>query len=583
VNPPPPLQPGRPISTLALTDCVDAKVLQEIQDNFESIARLRTAIFDAKGDPITRPTDTLRRLESDRAFDHLIEAERDSDGALRAPIVVEGQVLGSIAVYPKALAAEEALSDEDTAQLRAICDRLGIDGADRGDLLAAAEDVYTAKVGSSVQFIYMIAGAITRLCQQQQDARQRLSEMSVLYDISTALSAQHDLQHTLSSAASAAADALGVQAVVIRLLTQSDGKPQLDARAVHGMSRDLADRGRTLVNKSELTRKALMGEMIYIEDMTTDPRSYFPDEIKKEGLTSMLSTGMMYQGKGIGTIQLFTRTPRAFSSFEKNLTRAVAQLLATAIYNAQLRDEQSRTRSTVRQVRLARDVQRRMLPSYAPKIEGYDIAGTYVPSFDLGGDFYDYLNLDGSIGIAMGDVVGKGVAASLLMAHVRASLRAYAQDVYDLNRVMQRVNHALARDTRDNEFATLWYGTLDPETRRLTYCNAGHEPALLMRRGKITPLDVGGMVVGVIDGVTYEKAIVNLESGDQILLYTDGLTDAMSEDNQRFGRENTEHLMHEVGDMTAKQAISHIAYRVDQHQGTRGRTDDLTVVIIKVQ
>lgn len=172
-----------------------------------------------------------------------------------------------------------------------------------------------------------------------------------------------------------------------------------------------------------------------------------------------------------------------------------------------------------------------MLPKHSPKIEGVDIAATYVPSQGLGGDFYDFISLDSATGIAVGDAIGKGVAASLLMASVRSSLRAYAHDLYDLDVILSRVNQALNRDTLDNEFATLWYGTIDHQSKRLTYCNAGHEPALLLHDGEVIPLDVGGMVTGVLAEATYDKSIVDLESGDCVLLYSDGVTDAMSERN----------------------------------------------------
>ena len=567
----------------ALTDLVERESLQEIQDNFTSFARLRMQILDPKGEPITRPTDARQRVASDMALQLLIETEQETDGSLRAPIVVEGQTLGTIVVHPDQITPSEAISEEDLERMFAVCDRLRIQGDDRAELLSAAEDTYAAKVGASIQFLYLIANSIARLCYEQHQSAQRLRELTALYEVSTALAEQTDLSAILETAAHSVARVLAVRGVVIRLLRQHDGHPELHAESVYGITRNLADKGKMLVNKSELTRKSLTGEMVYIEDMTTDPRSYYPEDCVREGVVSMLSTGLMHQGVGIGTIQLFTAKRRRFTRFEENLTRAIAQLVATAIRSAQLIDEQSKTRAIVRQVKLARDVQRRMLPQHNPDLPGYDIAGAYVPSYDLGGDFYDYLNLDGSVGIAMGDVVGKGVAASLLMAHVRASLRAYAQGgIYDLDVVMQRVNHALTRDTRDNEFATLWYGTLDPRSGRLTYCNAGHEPGLLLRDGKIIPLGVGGMVVGVISPNDYDKGIIDLKPGDTLLLHSDGLPDALSVDNQRFGKKRVEQLLRETVGKSAKQAVADIIDQVKHHQGERRAADDTTIVLMRV-
>jgi phosphoserine phosphatase RsbU/P len=210
------------------------------------------------------------------------------------------------------------------------------------------------------------------------------------------------------------------------------------------------------------------------------------------------------------------------------------------------------------------------------------VAARYVPSFELGGDFYDFINLDGHLGVAVCDVSGKGIAASLLMASVRASLRAYAQDVYDIDEIVARVNIALVRDTLTNEFATLFYGVLDPQTRRLTYCNAGHEPPLLLRDGQITRLEVGGTVVGIDPEQEYDKGVVYLQFGDTLLLYTDGLTDAQNFNGEKFGRERINKALRETAKSTAQEAVNHILWEMRRFVGLRSSIDDTTLVVIKV-
>jgi len=568
---------------LSLTDFIDPATLQELQDSFTSFARLSMRVLDANGQPVTQPTDLPARDEADRTFGELTFTEREPDGSLRAPVSIGGTELGSIVVHPLDVQPDQALSTESREKLATLCDRLGIAPAARDELLDAAEKAYTPTAGASLGFIYLIANSIASLCYEQHQNRQRIRELRVLYELSTLLAAQANPQETLDTAANAIARVMDVKAVVIRLLKEGPGgKPELEARAIYGIDIDLADKGKTLVNKSELTRKALSGEMVYIEDMTSDPRSYYPADCAKAGITSMLSTGLMYQDKGMGTIQLFTEKPRRFSMFEENLVRAIAQMLATAIRNAQLDVERQRARSLSRQLELAQGVQLRMLPKRAPSIPGIDIAATYVPSQGLGGDFYDFIALGNATGIAVGDAVGKGVAASLLMASVRASIRAYAHDLYDLDVVIDRVNRALYRDTLDNEFATLWYGTIDHETKRLTYCNAGHEPALLLRDGKIFPLDVGGMVAGVLKDTTFNKSLVFLKPGDSVLLYSDGVVDAMNEHNQRFGRDRLEYTLHEIGSLSAEAGVKQLVERLDRHRGEREANDDVTIVLIRV-
>ena len=168
------------------------------------------------------------------------------------------------------------------------------------------------------------------------------------------------------------------------------------------------------------------------------------------------------------------------------------------------------------------------------------------------------------------------------MASVRSSLRAYAHDLYDLDVILSRVNKALERDTLDKEFATLWYGTIDHKTKRLTYCNAGHEPALLLRDGAITQLDVGGMVTGVLSDAEYQKGVVDLKSGDCLLLYSDGVTDAMNGHNQRFGRAKLEYALNEICDQTAQEGIDALLNRLSDHRGDCDPNDDITIVLVRV-
>lgn len=607
---PGPTPPSAP--KLSLTDFVDLQTLQEIQDAFASVTRLSTTILDADGRRATVPTDAAKRHQSDLMFEQLIDIDETAlpprlprseigpnhpaiSGAygeggfatgggakqFQAPITVEGQMLGSIVIEPAGPSAEDLAPRLE--ELENLADALGLDEVQRQELLDSAEIAFGTNRGAAIQFLYLMANAIARLCYEQYHAQQRVEELSVLYKISTVLAGQNNLQQTLEIASRAVADLLRVKAVVIRLLKDTAEGPELERRANTGLSEDYIHKSRMLVNRSELMASALRGETIYIQDMPTDPRVYFPDQARAEGLASMLCAGIIYQGQAVGTLQLYTDQTRQFTQFEINLVRAIAQLLATAIENTRLDAARADNQKMLRQLHLAADVQRRMLPRRMPEIDGYDIAARYVPSFELSGDFYDFIHLDHSLGIGIGDVVGKGVAASLLMAGVRASLRAFAQDLYDLDEVIARVNRTLCRDTLESEFATLWYGTLDRDTGRLTYCNAGHEPPLLLRSGKLHPLDEGGMIVGVDRDQTYTKGICDLKPGDMLLLYTDGLPDAMNEHGQRFGRERTEQLLRDVADKTANEALNHILWTVRQYTGPRRATDDTTLILIKAE
>lgn len=247
-----------------------------------------------------------------------------------------------------------------------------------------------------------------------------------------------------------------------------------------------------------------------------------------------------------------------------------------------------------RQLRLAASVQRRMLPRAMPNQPPFDIAAHYAPSYDLGGDFYDFLELGGHLGILVGDVVGKGVPAALLMSAVRASFRAYAQDVYHIDEVLRRVNRALVRDTLDNEFATVWYGVVDPQSLRLTYCGAGHDWPLLVRVPRDRPVEdrdvqrltADGMALGIDEDQKYPKGTFQLQPRDVLLIFTDGLHDATNFEGKRFGGTRLRNAVVEVlaaePEASATRIVDHVLAQVRQHTGLSGRSDDLTVVVMRV-
>ncbi|MCF6180385.1 MAG: GAF domain-containing protein, partial [Geopsychrobacter sp.] len=218
------------------------------------------------------------------------------------------------------------------------------------------------------------------------------------------------------------------KAVAIRL-TQADDPHKLGPRAIYNLSQNYLDTGAINFDDSEMLREAMSGKPVYIRDMSTDPRVIFPGDAKAEGLASMFCLGIMHQGKAIGTIHLFSGEQRSFSPFEVRLVTAIAQMLGTAIQNARLDTQRTKSRRVLRPLHLAANVQRRILPAALPRLPPYDLAARYVPSFELGGDFYDVIDLDGHIGIAIGDVVGqpmlahKAVHEGKVAAEVAAGLK----------------------------------------------------------------------------------------------------------------------------------------------------------------
>jgi phosphoserine phosphatase RsbU/P len=211
------------------------------------------------------------------------------------------------------------------------------------------------------------------------------------------------------------------------------------------------------------------------------------------------------------------------------------------------------------------------------------LACAYVPCYALGGDLYDFIELpNNNVGLVVADVSGKGVPASLIMAAVRASLRAYADNIYYLYEVMRRVNTMLVRDTKSGEFVTLFYGVLDSSNRRLTYCNAGHPPGLLLREGKITELTSNNMVLGLDPDEQYQQVVIDLKKDDLLLLYTDGMTDAMNFQKEPFGKRRLVEAFLKGGP-TADAVAQNLLWTMRRYVGLNERTDDVTLIVMKVQ
>ncbi|MCC6909422.1 MAG: SpoIIE family protein phosphatase [Phycisphaerales bacterium] len=441
------------------------------------------------------------------------------------------------------------------------------------------------------QILQAFASLADALAEREDQLNHRLAELKAVYQVSGALSGIGDLESILQCALRLAIEVMNVKAGSIRLFNPATDELILRARV--NLSDKYFAKGPIFAHESELDTRSLAGEVVYVEDLSTDERIRFPDLVQGEGLCSFLSTGLIFRGKPVGVMRLYTGEIRRFSEYDRNLLRAVAQQVATAIANARLIEEQRSAREVKRQVDLASNVQRRMLPQRVPSIAGLDIAARCIPSLELGGDFYDFVDLGRNLGLSLGDVVGKGVPAALLMASVRASLRAHATDIYDINEIMARTNRALTDDTHEHEFATVWYGVIDVKAMRLTYTNAGHDPPLVFRPDlrhspgqTFRDLRAGGPVLGIDRTAAYDKGLFDLAPGDVLIVYSDGLTDAQTYDRQRYGRQRLCQAVLQSFELaeqaTASLILNHILWDVRRFVGLNPQYDDITLVVTRI-
>jgi sigma-B regulation protein RsbU (phosphoserine phosphatase) len=447
--------------------------------------------------------------------------------------------------------------------------------------------------------LQLLASSVCDVCEAQVALSKRVRELDALFRLSSLLSAAAEPDDLLGVALDLAMEVLRVDAGSIAVIEDGPGGGGPDGRgpvmkAHRGLSDGWVNSTMPLSRGGLLRQAALAGEAIAVEDLSTDSRIADHERIRSEGLCSLLTTGLLDQGRPIGLVRLYTKRPRVFTESEGELLRAIADHAASAVTSARLRSLRAQDEAMKRQVRLAASVQRRMLPRTLPKIKPFEVAAHYAPSFDLGGDFYDFLELGGHLGILIGDVVGKGVPAALLMSSVRASLRAHAQGVYHIDEVLSRVNKALVRDTLDNEFATVWYGVADPQTLRLTYCSAGHDWPLLVHVPKdrkveekdLERLTADGMALGIDETQKYPKGMFQLRERDVVIAFTDGVHDATNFEGKRFGgtrlRNAVLDLLREEPEASPSRVVDHVLAVLRQYTGMSGRGDDMTLVVMRV-
>ena len=253
---------------------------------------------------------------------------------------------------------------------------------------------------------------------------------------------------------------------------------------------------------------------------------------------------LVSQGELIGLLNLGPRlSQQEYSADDRKLLNDLATQTAPAVQVAQLvrqQQQQAQERERIEQeLRVARLIQQTLLPKRVPELGGWNVADFYQPAREVGGDFYDFLELDdGHLGLVVGDVTDKGVPAALVMATTRTMLRASAQRLASPGAVLRQVNDVLVPDIPPNMFVTCLYAILDPETGRLRYANAGHDLPYQRHKGRpgnATELRATGMPLGLMPGMAYEEKETVLEAGDSILFYTDGLVEAHDPRRDMFG------------------------------------------------
>ena len=330
---------------------------------------------------------------------------------------------------------------------------------------------------------------------------------------------------------------------------------------------------------------AASGDTLNIPDAYLDPR-FNPDVDRQTGYRTRTILCMPMKNKDgeiIGVFQLLNKRSGTFTAEDENFITALSIHASLAIENARLYEEEKLLASIREEMRLAAKIQMDLLPKTVPAVKGYDLAGTSIPAQMVGGDYFDFIRLEGGkTGVALADVSGKGFHAALLMANVQATLRGQTLLGNDVAACMGRANRLLFESTPPEKFVTMIYGMLDPSEHTFRFSNAGHDhPHLFRRRGGTIRLGTGGIVLGILPDYAYESETVRFEPGDVLVIYSDGIIESMDAEHEQFGIERLTKVVETRLDEGARAILDAIVAAASAHAGAAQQYDDMTVVVVK--
>ena len=301
-------------------------------------------------------------------------------------------------------------------------------------------------------------------------------------------------------------------------------------------------------------------------------------------IRSIMCVPLMIKSNLTGLITIYNKKASGgFTPGDQRLLTIIAAQSAQLIENAKLLQESIKLAQVRQQQRNAYEIQRNLLPKSAPTIDGYDIAGASTPAQTVGGDYFDFIRVaEDRWAVCLGDVSGKGIPASLLMANLQATLRSQSLMGLPVNEMVSRSNDLMYQSMDDERFVTLFYGELDLNSNTLSYCNAGHERPIVLSAGKETAtLETTGIAIGVLDDYPFERREVALGPGDLVVIYSDGITDATNAAQEPFGIERLIDVIERNRDKPSAALIESIFEAVGGHAGDTEQFDDLTLVVVK--
>jgi sigma-B regulation protein RsbU (phosphoserine phosphatase) len=409
------------------------------------------------------------------------------------------------------------------------------------------------------------------------DAMREKVQNQLLLELGTRISGSLDTERLMEQILDLVFQVVRYDAAGIYLV---DKKTQwITRQTIRGYDPARDDAVRLKVGSGLIGWVAKAGQGVIVADVRNDPRYRNARDETRSEMVAPIRIG----SEVIGAFNLESDEPDAYEVEDMELLMSFASQAAVAIERTRLHEEVLEKRRLDEEITIGQRIQRSFLPARNPEVRNFDIAGANYSSDRVGGDYYDFIRIaDEHLGVVVGDVSGKGIAAALIMAAFRASLIAEIRNNYAIRTTMAKVNRLLWESVEPDRFVTSLFGVLDTPARRFTYVNAGHNPALLYRAatGQSDTLEPTGPLLGTFEAATYKERVVEIRPGDILVMYSDGVTEAMAPSGEQFGEERLRKEIEARKTEPATVQLRGIWEAVQAFQGG-DQDDDVTIVVVR--
>jgi phosphoserine phosphatase RsbU/P len=404
--------------------------------------------------------------------------------------------------------------------------------------------------------------------------------LALISKVGVALLASVTLNETLEQIVALTFEAVPADRCMIMM--RDDKNPELKV-AVARLRDRVGEVGEIRISRSVIDEVVANGKSVLTSDAQADPR-FAGGTVMLQGVRSVLAVPLGVGANVFGII--YADSPLADGRFTEDHLKVLTTLASVAairVENARLTEEQIERERLEREQQVASEIQQRFLPATAPTVNGYELQGISFPCYEIGGDYYDFIQReDGKLVVALGDVSGKGTAAALLMSSLHAAIHAQA-DIHDsLVKTISAVNRYLVDSIPANRFVTLFYAELDPKNGALSFLNAGHNPPLIVHTGgTMEQLASGGLPLGIMPNADFREGRTKLYPGDVLVIYSDGVSEAVNPTGEEFGPTRLYEVVARNLDASAGGIRDRIESALTKFcQGTPA-ADDITLVIVK--